>query len=185
MKHVAMLILLGISAGAFAGADARQERIQQAIEAHKKDQPDIWEALVYMTTTQPDEQAKVTFANSFINHIAEYREQNIKRYLSPKKLLEIGGVCKDFAVAKYLLLREAGIKASDLKFVLLSPRKSAKRSEYHVNLLYKDKYYLEIPGQIKENENNVIPVDEYKKIKREVIWKGNEIESVWSGKKNL
>jgi predicted transglutaminase-like cysteine proteinase len=69
-----------------------------------------------------------------INEI-HYRDGTDGSYYPPARFFAESGVCKDFAVAKYLLLREAGFDASQLRLVSLAPRYNNTPDDWHVMLV--------------------------------------------------
>ncbi|MGU4699200.1 hypothetical protein K6L09_21255 [Burkholderia cepacia] len=86
----------------------RYQKLETAIEQHEAQKPKNWEFLVELVKNQPDDYSKVALANLLINQIP-YVDGTDGTYFPPIKGFQRGGVvCKDYAVAKYLLLKEAG-----------------------------------------------------------------------------
>jgi hypothetical protein len=72
--------------------------------------------------------------NSLINEVG-YRDGTDGTYYPPARFFSESGVCKDYAVAKYLLLRDAGFDISRLRLVSLAPRYNNTRDDWHVMLV--------------------------------------------------
>ncbi|MFM0199389.1 transglutaminase domain-containing protein [Paraburkholderia fungorum] len=116
---------------------SRVQRLRDAMRAHRQLKPAGWNRLV---TQVRDARAKagdytaLTLANALINEI-RYRDGTDGSYYPPARFFAESGVCKDFAVAKYLLLREAGFDASQLRLVSLAPRYNNTPDDWHVMLV--------------------------------------------------
>ena len=116
---------------------SRVQRLRDAMRAHRKLKPAGWNRLV---TQVRDARAKagndqaLVLANALINEI-RYRDGTDGSYYPPARFFAESGVCKDFAVAKYLLLREAGFDASQLRLVSLAPRYNNTPDDWHVMLV--------------------------------------------------
>jgi predicted transglutaminase-like cysteine proteinase len=84
--------------------------------------PPDWSALV-RSLGGLGPRAKVEAANRAINRYpyvsswVNWREAN--RWETPYEFLRKGGECEDYAIAKYFLLREAGMPADDLRIVVV------------------------------------------------------------------
>jgi hypothetical protein len=83
-----------------------------------------WLQMIAATLASPD---PVRTANRLVN-TAIFVEEGGDAWTTPYELLQSGGDCEDFAIAKYLLLREIGIPSSDLLLV-------AERGPDHMVLL--------------------------------------------------
>jgi len=85
-------------------------------------EPAEWAALV-ASLEGLDLRAKIERANAAMNahpyvpSQVNWRESN--HWETPFEFLRKGGQCQDYAIAKYLLLREAGVPASALRLVVL------------------------------------------------------------------
>jgi hypothetical protein len=116
---------------------SRVQRLRDAMRAHRQLKPAGWNRLV---TQVRDARAKagdytaLMLANALINEI-RYRDGTDGSYYPPARFFAESGVCKDFAVAKYLLLREAGFDASQLRLVSLAPRYNNTPDDWHVMLV--------------------------------------------------
>ncbi|SAK79694.1 hypothetical protein AWB82_05211 [Caballeronia glebae] len=129
--------LLEGETGQSAEGAARVQRLRDAMRAHRQLKPAGWNRLV---TQVRDARAKsgdytaLMLANALINEI-RYRDGTDGSYYPPARFFAESGVCKDFAVAKYLLLREAGVDASQLRLVSLAPRYNNTPDDWHVMLV--------------------------------------------------
>src|ERR1700722_5070361 len=123
--------------GPSAEGASRVQRLRDAMRAHRQRKPAGWTRLV---TQVHDARAKagdytaLMLANALINEI-HYRDGTDGSYYPPARFFAESGVCKDFAVAKYLLLREAGFDASQLRLVSLAPRYNNTPDDWHVMLV--------------------------------------------------
>lgn len=83
---------------------------------------------------------KLEIANTAMNaHAYVPTEQNWHRAMyweSPFQFLHVGGQCQDYAIAKYELLRAAGVPASELQMVVLHA--SAINKDHAVLVAYAD-----------------------------------------------
>jgi predicted transglutaminase-like cysteine proteinase len=85
-------------------------------------QPAAWRALV-ASLKGLDLRAKLDRVNAAINRhpyvpsFVNWHESN--HWETPFEFLRKGGQCQDYAIAKYLLLREAGVPAAALRLVVL------------------------------------------------------------------
>ncbi|BAO88336.1 transglutaminase-like domain-containing protein [Caballeronia cordobensis] len=116
---------------------SRVQRLREAMRAHRQLRPAGWNRLVTQVRdarAKAGDDAALTLANALINDV-RYRDGTDGSYYPPARLFAESGVCKDFAVAKYLLLREAGFDASQLRFVLLAPRYNNTPDDWHVMLV--------------------------------------------------
>lgn len=88
--------------------DYRYQKMETAIEEHDAHKPIDWESLVDVVRNQDSDYMKVAMANLIANQIP-YVDGTDGTYFSPLKGMKRGGVvCKDYAIFKYLLLKEAG-----------------------------------------------------------------------------
>jgi hypothetical protein len=76
----------------------------------------------------------VLLADALINEV-RYRDGTDGTYYAPARFFAESGVCKDFAVAKYLLLRDAGFDIARLRLVSLAPRYNNTPDDWHVILV--------------------------------------------------
>ncbi|SAK75832.1 hypothetical protein AWB78_03336 [Caballeronia calidae] len=116
---------------------SRVQRLRNAMRAHRQLKPAGWNRLVTQVRdarTKAGDYSALTLANALINEIP-YRDGTDGSYYPPARFFAERGVCKDFAVAKYLLLREAGFDASQLRLVSLAPRYNNTPDDWHVMLV--------------------------------------------------
>ncbi|SAL83079.1 hypothetical protein AWB74_06479 [Caballeronia arvi] len=116
---------------------SRVQRLRDAMRAHQQHKPAGWNRLVTQVRAaraKAGDYSALMLANALINEI-RYRDGTDGSYYPPARFFAESGVCKDFAVAKYLLLREAGFDASQLRLVLLAPRYNNTPDDWHVMLV--------------------------------------------------
>jgi hypothetical protein len=116
---------------------SRVQRLRDAMRAHRQLKPAGWNRLVTQVRAaraEAGDHSALMLANALINEI-RYRDGTDGSYYPPARFFAESGVCKDFAVAKYLLLREAGFDASQLRLVLLAPRYNNTPDDWHVMLV--------------------------------------------------
>ncbi|SAK82363.1 hypothetical protein AWB75_05241 [Caballeronia catudaia] len=116
---------------------SRVQRLRDAMRAHRQLKPAGWNRLVTQVRAaraETGDYSALMLANALINEI-RYRDGTDGSYYAPARFFAESGVCKDFAVAKYLLLREAGFDASQLRLVLLAPRYNNTPDDWHVMLV--------------------------------------------------
>lgn len=129
--------------------DGRLQNILNALKQHGKEKPKGWEQLVALVRNEPTELGRLRIANGVINKVP-YMNGTDGSYYHPAKLFTVGGVCKDFVVAKYLLLKEAGYSLDSMRIALLTPKEGKEADPFHVVLVAKadgKDYVLDlIPG---------------------------------------
>jgi predicted transglutaminase-like cysteine proteinase len=95
-------------------------------------QSDRWNRLVAKTETVPSTRI-IQHVNSDINRIRYVEDSRnwgqADYWAAPAEFLARGGDCEDFAIAKYLLLREAGVSPSRMRLAI---------GRYHAVLLVKE-----------------------------------------------
>lgn len=109
--------------------------LRKAMEEHARAKPAGWDALVERAKVEwakGGERALFRAVDALINDIP-YVDGTDGTFFSPARLFSRGGVCKDFVVSKYILLREAGYPAERLRIAVLSPKGPA--GEWHVVLM--------------------------------------------------
>lgn len=111
--------------------------------------PPEWRRLVE-TLRDLDPLARVERANAEINRVPYARsEVNWARrdyWETPFELLAGSGQCQDFAVAKYLLLRDAGVPADQLRVVVVQDQRAGLA--HAVLLAYVDGRALVLDNQV-------------------------------------
>lgn len=135
--------------------DSRYDRVLSAIDNHSKEQPSNWNDLVESVKVEQNPIEKLKLANSIINKVP-YKDGTDGTYYHPAKLFKKGGVCKDMAISKYLLLKDAGFNVDDMRLAVLTPRIDSPDSPLHVVLVAKDsnqEYVLDLlPKNLAEQE---------------------------------
>lgn len=148
--------------------DDRFKNVMNAVSKHEKEKPAGWEDLVADVAAEPDDLVKLKMANSIINKVP-YKDGTDGTYYHPAKLFSKGGVCKDMAISKYLLLRDAGYNTDNLRIAVLTPRIDKPESPFHVVLVAKandQDYVLDlIPSYLAEQERAKLKTTKEKQIK--------------------
>ncbi len=142
--------LLGLGLMANAGlADApgvilSEEMIQQSVAKYGKDagvRLHRWQALMRENQQQSDIE-KLKLVNLFFNQIRYVTDQvhwkNKDYWATPLEMLNtFGGDCEDYAIAKYLTLRQLGVAEEKLRITYVNYRKpGTNRTEAHMVLAY-------------------------------------------------
>lgn len=70
------------------------------------------------TVAAVDRSYLLSEVNRLVNQ-ARYRSDSGDQWSTPSELLANGGDCEDYAIAKYLLLREMGVSADDMRILIL------------------------------------------------------------------
>jgi predicted transglutaminase-like cysteine proteinase len=113
--------------------------------------PDEWRTLV-ASLQGLDLRTKLARANSVINaypytpSLANWGERN--HWETPFEFLRKSGQCQDYAIAKYLLLREAGVPATALRLVVL--RDTRQALDHAVLVAYVDGEPMLLDNEIAE-----------------------------------
>jgi predicted transglutaminase-like cysteine proteinase len=116
--------------------DERFGKLLSALFNHEKDKPKHWDLLVSKVQSEPDELKKLKLVNAVLNKVP-YKDGTDGTYYHPAKFYRKGGVCKDFALAKYLLLKDSGYPVDQLRIAVLSPKIDNPNSPLHVVLVVK------------------------------------------------
>lgn len=99
-------------------SDFRFVKLETALKNHDTDKPQDWDTLVSLVSSQPTDYEKVALANLIANQIP-YVDGTDGSYFHPLKGMKRGGVvCKDYAVFKYLLLKEAGYEVEKMALLI-------------------------------------------------------------------
>jgi predicted transglutaminase-like cysteine proteinase len=118
-------------------AIGRVQRLRDALRSHLTKQPAGWNRLVEQVRAQrakAGDMAAVLLADALVNEV-RYRDGTDGTYYPPSRFFAESGVCKDFATAKYLLLRDAGFDIARLRLVSLAPRYNNTPDDWHVILV--------------------------------------------------
>ncbi|ACT51272.1 transglutaminase-like domain-containing protein [Methylovorus glucosotrophus] len=117
--------------------DFRQDKFEEAINNHDIKKPDNWNLLVDKVKEQPNEYEQLATANLLINQIP-YIDNTNGSYMSPNIALNRGGiVCKDYAIIKYILLKDAGFNINNMLFMVHDSLTEPDTGQAHVVLAVK------------------------------------------------
>ena len=149
--------------------DDRFKNVTNALNLHEKEKPKDWDELVMKVMLEDDELTQLKLVNNIINKIP-YKDGTDGSYYHPAKLFKKGGVCKDFVMAKYLLLKESGYDVSKMRIAVLTPKAGKPDSPFHVVLVAsannKD-YVLDLkPAYLAEQERAKLKISKDKQIKQ-------------------
>lgn len=115
----------------------RVQRLREALRGHLRREPAGWGRLVAQVRAErvkAGDVSAVQLADALVNEV-RYRDGTDGSYYAPARFFAESGVCKDFAVAKYLLLRDAGFDVARLRLVSLAPRYNNTPDDWHVILV--------------------------------------------------
>lgn len=118
-------------------AIGRVQRLGEAMRSHQMRQPAGWNRLVAQVRAErlkAGDASAALLADALVNEV-RYRDGTDGSYYAPARFFAESGVCKDFAVAKYLLLRDAGFDIARLRLVSLAPRYNNTPDDWHVILV--------------------------------------------------
>jgi predicted transglutaminase-like cysteine proteinase len=111
--------------------------------------PHEWLRLVALLSSL-DLRAKIETVNTLINRYpyvsSETNWHEVNHWETPFEFLERSGQCQDYAITKYLLLREAGVPDSMLRLVVL--RDERQRADHAVVVAYVDGETLLLDNQL-------------------------------------
>lgn len=113
----------------------RLTQLRKALSDHAKARPPGWDELVARAKAEwaaGGDAALFKAVDALINDVP-YVDGTDGTFFSPARLFARGGVCKDFVVAKYILMREAGFPPERMRVAVLTPR--GPGGEWHVVLL--------------------------------------------------
>lgn len=151
----------------------RGAKLIRAIEEHEKKKPATWQEDVKRLQGLPAREL-LEAVHDLVNQRIRYQDDPFNQWLSPSVAFQEGGDCEDYAIAKLLLLREAGFPESSLRMVTLAPVRLT--SPYHVILvaeLEKRIYVLDSPNRAQSRD--IVLLESYRDGDRPVMWGG------WSG----
>ncbi|BCF94311.1 transglutaminase domain-containing protein [Paraburkholderia largidicola] len=118
-------------------AIGRVQRLREALRSHLTREPAGWGRLVAQVRAErakAGDASAAILADALVNEV-RYRDGTDGSYYAPARFFAESGVCKDFAVAKYLLLRDAGFDIARLRLVSLAPRYNNTPDDWHVILV--------------------------------------------------
>jgi hypothetical protein len=113
------------------------QRLREALRTHLTREPAGWTSIVAQVRAErvkAGDASAVLLADALVNQI-RYRDGTDGSYYAPARFFAESGVCKDFAVAKYLLLRDAGFDIARLRLASLAPRYNNTPDDWHVILV--------------------------------------------------
>ncbi|CAJ3078859.1 hypothetical protein [Burkholderia pseudomallei] len=120
---------------AYAGSEAsRMGQLQRAIALHAQRKPQGWDVLVDAVRRAREEDGEVAalrLADALINQVPYVDGTDGTFYPPYRFFTEAHVVCKDYAVASYLLLLDSGYPAEKLRILALAPRFAAA-PEWHI-----------------------------------------------------
>lgn len=117
--------------------DFRTKKFNEALFNHDIKKPKDWDLLVERVKEQSTDYEKLATANLLINQIP-YIDNTNGSYMSPYTAFKRGGiVCKDYAVIKYLLLKDAGFNVEDMLFMVHDSLTEPDTGQAHVVLAVK------------------------------------------------
>lgn len=127
--------------------DFRIQKFNEAISNHDVKKPDNWELLVEKVKEQPNEYEQLATANLLINQIP-YIDNTNGSYMSPYVAFNRGGiVCKDYAIIKYILLKDAGFDINNMLFLVHDSLTEPDTGQAHVVLAVKINNEIYIANQ--------------------------------------
>ncbi|MCB4344905.1 hypothetical protein LA345_13375 [Burkholderia vietnamiensis] len=119
----------------FAGSEAaRMAQLQRAVALHAKRKPKGWDVLVdavRQAREENGEAAALRLALALTNQVPYVDGTDGTFYPPYRFFTEAHVVCKDFAVANYLLLLDSGYPPEKLRILALTPRYAAA-PEWHI-----------------------------------------------------
>lgn len=151
----------------------RGGKLLHAIAEHGNKKPAGWQEDVKRLQGLPAKEL-LQAAHELVNRRIPYQNDPFNEWLPPSVSFVHGGDCEDYAIAKLLLLREAGFPEAFLRVVTLVPVRLA--SPYHVILVAQLEnriYVLDSPGRAQSKD--IVLLEEYREGNRPVAWAG------WSG----
>lgn len=118
MKTWLPLLLLTVSTSTYAADDFRIQKLERAMQSHDKVKPPGWDNLVSRVKAISGDVARLQFVHALFNQIP-YLDGTNGQYMTPMEAIKRGGVvCKDYAMGKYLLLKEAGVDPKKMAVVV-------------------------------------------------------------------
>ncbi len=122
-----------------AGVDesGRQQFIRRAVSANKRDK--AWNAWVaQVAALKGDPVAMLRKADEIVDRTLHYVDYEGYDWRAPSKARDEGGVCREYALFKFTLLKDAGFAADDLRIITVTPR-APERMVYHVVMVARTK----------------------------------------------
>lgn len=115
MKWLALFLVM---IGTAQAADFRTEKLQRAVNVHQAAKPTGWDSIVTHVRALPSDLERFNYVHSLVNQLP-YIDGTNGSYYAPIEALKRGGVvCKDYAVMKYLLLKDAGVSIAKMAILV-------------------------------------------------------------------
>ena len=156
--------------------DFRVLKIRKGIESHNKHKPKNWDKYLKQINEKTSNIEKLRLVNKIVNKIP-YIDDTNGDYFSPGQMEKRGGgVCKDFAEYKYILLKEAGFNPNDMFFLAMQPRE--ENGPWHVTLAVRENnqvYILEMNGAVIRQQRYAELHTNINKEKKKIIEVGIEL----------
>ncbi|MBF0138948.1 MAG: transglutaminase-like cysteine peptidase [Magnetococcales bacterium] len=146
----------------------RTARLKAAAERHQQRHPEHWDETVKQLRALEGVE-KLERAHQFINKQVTYRD--LPQWKSPLETFTQGGNCKDYAIAKFLLLEEGGLPASEMRLVSLAPTGSRPAHVILVARINQKHYVLDSAGR--SQSQHVVPLDAFNERNRTIVWSGS------------
>lgn len=150
-----------------AAGDERSRKIREVMERHSVRRPAGWdEKIAEIRAMEGGPQAKAVAVQKWISKAFAYKDDVANEWKTPAESFGIGGDCDDYAMAKFVALRELGFGEDDLTVLSLGSR--FKGSFHHVVVA------LRIQGRayvLEMKDDKLIPMDAYDS--RGLVWAGN------------
>jgi predicted transglutaminase-like cysteine proteinase len=135
--------------------------------------PEPWAALLAALENQPLRR-QIEIANETLNRVRYVpTTQNWHRAMyweTPFEFLRNGGQCQDYAIAKYELLRQAGVPASAMRMVVLRDTAIARDHAVLVVYVEGEPLVLDILNPAIVPANAAIPYRPYYSINEDAWW---------------
>lgn len=158
----------------------RQQFIRRAVSANKRDK--IWNAWVaQVAALKSDPVAMLRKSDEIADRTLHYVDYEGYDWRAPSKARDEGGVCREYALFKFALLKDAGFPVADLRVMTVTP-KAPERMVYHVVMAARTR---DADGMVREwildmvdkadsvvRHGIVIPRAEYQP-GRGMVWSGN------------
>ncbi|PWC92660.1 transglutaminase-like cysteine peptidase [Azospirillum sp. TSO5] len=150
-----------------AAGDERSRKIREIMERHSVRRPAGWdEKIAEIRAMEGGPQAKAVAVQKWISKAFGYKDDVANEWKTPAESFGIGGDCDDYAMSKFVALRELGFGEDDLTVLSLGSR--FKGSFHHVVVA------LRIQGRayvLEMKDDKLIPMDAYDS--RGLVWAGN------------
>lgn len=156
------------TSGTGSDPSGRTTRLKAAAERHQQRHPEHWDETVKQLQTLEGVE-KLERAHQFVNKQVTYRDY--PQWKSPLETFTQGGNCKDYAIAKFLLLEESGLPASDMRLVSLAPTGNRPAHVILVARINQKHYVLDSAGR--SQSQHVVPLDAFNERTRTIVWSGS------------